>query len=65
LLPPDHFTGGTPKAEILAMLPDTSEKAEPVKSNDPNGLMLINAILAANRKLPLFFDQRKLAKAGI
>jgi hypothetical protein len=65
LLPPDYFTGGTPKAEILAILPDTPEKAGPVKFNGSNGLMLINAILATNRESSLFFDQKKLAKAGI
>jgi hypothetical protein len=49
----------------LAILPDISEKTEPVEFNSPNGLMLINAIFAANRELFLFFDQKKLAKAGI
>jgi hypothetical protein len=49
----------------LVILPDTSEKAEPVEFNDPNGLILINAIFAANQKLFLFFNQKKLAKAGI
>jgi hypothetical protein len=65
LLPPDYFTGGTPKAEILAILPNTPKKAEPVKFNGPNELILIDVILAINRELPLFFDQRKLAKASI
>jgi hypothetical protein len=49
----------------LAILPNTPEKAKPIKFNGPNGLMLINAIFAANRKSSLFFDQKKLAKAGI
>jgi hypothetical protein len=49
----------------LVILPDISEKAEPVEFNGSNGLMLINAIFAANRELFLFFDQKKLAKAGI
>jgi hypothetical protein len=65
LLSPDCFINGTPKAEILAILPDIPEKTEPVKFNGPNGLMLINVIFAANRESSLFFDQRKLVKAGI
>jgi hypothetical protein len=65
LLSPNHFTGGTPKTEILAILPDSPEKTKPVKPNSPNELMLINAIFAANQKSFLFFDQRKLAKTGI
>jgi hypothetical protein len=56
LLSLDYFTGGTPKAKILAILPDIPEKAEPVKFNGSNELILIDAIFAANRKLSLFFD---------
>jgi hypothetical protein len=56
LLPPDYFIGGTPEAEILAILPNTSEKTVPVEFNNPNGLILINAIFAVNRKLLLFFN---------
>jgi hypothetical protein len=56
LLPPDHFTGGTLKAEILAILPNISEKTKLIKSNGPNELMLINAIFAVNRESFLLFD---------
>jgi hypothetical protein len=65
LLPPDYFTGGTSEAEILAILPNISEKAKLVEFNGPNGLILIDAIFIVNRKSFLFFDQKKLAKAGI
>jgi hypothetical protein len=56
LLSPNYFIGGTLKTEILAILPNTPKKAEPVEFNDSNGLMLINAILAINQELFLFFD---------
>jgi hypothetical protein len=49
----------------LAILPDTPEKPEAPMEQESRGLLLINAILAANRELSFFFDQKKLAVANI
>jgi hypothetical protein len=49
----------------LAILPDTPEKPEALMEQKPRGLLLINAILAANRELLFLFDQKKLAVANI
>jgi hypothetical protein len=49
----------------LAILPNTPEKPEAPMEQKPQRLLLINAILAANRELSSFFDQKKLAVANI
>jgi hypothetical protein len=67
-LPSDRFAGGAFQADVLAVLPDTPEEPEELDTpleQEPRGLLLIDAIFSANRKLPTFFDQRKLAAANI
>jgi hypothetical protein len=49
----------------LAILPDTPEELEALMEQEPRGLLLINAILAANRESSSFFNQKKLAVANI
>jgi hypothetical protein len=49
----------------LAILPDTPEEPEALMEQKPRGLLLINAILVANRELSSLFDQKKLAVANI
>jgi hypothetical protein len=49
----------------LAILPDTPKKPEAFMEQEPRGLLLINAIFAANRELLFLFDQKKLAVANI
>jgi hypothetical protein len=56
LLPSDRFAGGALQADILAILPDTPEKPEALMEQGPRGLLLIDAILAANRELSFFSD---------
>jgi hypothetical protein len=65
LLSSDRFAKGALQADILAILPDTPEKPEASMEQEPRGLLLINAILAANRELLSLFDQKKLAVANI
>jgi hypothetical protein len=67
-LPSDRFAGGAFQANVLSILPDTPEKPEKLDTpleQEPRGLLLINAILSANRELSIFFNQRKLAAANI
>jgi hypothetical protein len=49
----------------LAILPDILEKPEALMEQEPRRLLLINAILAANRESSFLSDQRKLAVANI
>jgi hypothetical protein len=65
LLPSDRFAEGALQADILAILPDTPEEPEAPMEQGSRGLLLINAILAANRESLFLFDQRKLAVANI
>jgi hypothetical protein len=56
------------QADVLAVFPDTPKEPEELDTpleQEPRGLLLINAILSANRELPILFDQRKLAAANI
>jgi hypothetical protein len=68
LLPSDRFANGALQADVLAVLPDTPKEPEELDTpleQGPRGLLLIDAILSANRESPTFFDQRKLAAANI
>jgi hypothetical protein len=68
LLPSDRFTNGALQANILAVLPDTSEKPEELDTpleQGPRKLLLIDAILFANRESPILLNQQKLAAANI
>jgi hypothetical protein len=56
LLPSDRFAEGALQADILAILPDTPEKPEAPMEQGPRGLLLINAILAANHESSSLFD---------
>jgi hypothetical protein len=49
----------------LAILPNTFEKSEALMEQKPQGLLLINAILAANRESLFLFNQKKLVVANI
>jgi hypothetical protein len=49
----------------LAILLNTPEKPEAPMEQKPQRLLLINAILAANRELSSLFDQKKLIVANI
>jgi hypothetical protein len=49
----------------LAILPDTLEEPEALMEQKFRKLLLINAILAANRELLSLFDQKKLVVANI
>jgi hypothetical protein len=49
----------------LAILPDTFEKPEAFMEQKPRELLLIDAILVANRELLFLFDQKKLVVANI
>jgi hypothetical protein len=49
----------------LAILPNTLEEPEAPMEQKPQELLLINAILVANRELSSFFDQKKLAVTNI
>jgi hypothetical protein len=67
-LPSDRFANGALQADVLTILPDTPEKPEELDTpleQEPRGLLLINAILSANRESPTFFDQKKLTAANI
>jgi hypothetical protein len=68
LLPFDRFANGALQADILAVLPDTPEKPEELDiplEQEPRGLLLIDAILSANRESSTLLNQRKLAAADI
>jgi hypothetical protein len=59
---------GALQADVLAVLPDTPEEPEELDTpleQGSRGLLLIDAILSANRESPTLFDQRKLAAANI
>jgi hypothetical protein len=68
LLPFNRFAGGALQANILAVLPDTLEKPEELDiplEQEPRELLLIDAILFANRESSILFNQRKLAATNI
>jgi hypothetical protein len=68
LLPFNRFADGAFQANILAVLPDTPEKPEELDiplEQGPRELLLIDAILFANRESSTLLDQRKLAAADI
>jgi hypothetical protein len=68
LLPFNRFADGALQADILAMLPNTLKKPEELDiplEQEPRKLLLINAILSANRKSSILFNQRKLAVTNI
>jgi hypothetical protein len=50
------------------VLPDTPKEPEELDTpleQEPRGLLLIDAIISANRESPILLDQRKLAAANI
>jgi hypothetical protein len=59
LLPSDRFAGGALQADILAVLPDTPKKPEefdiPLEQK-PQELLLIDAILSANRESSILLN---------
>jgi hypothetical protein len=59
LLPFDRFAGGAFQADILAVLPNTpkeQEKLDTPLDQKPRELLLIDAILFANRESPILFN---------
>jgi hypothetical protein len=67
-LPSDRFAGGALQADVLSVFLDTPKKPEELDTpleQGPRGLLLINAILSANRESSILFDQRKLAAVNI
>jgi hypothetical protein len=68
LLPFNRFANGALQANILAVLPDTPEEPEELDiplEQGPRKLLLIDAILSANRESSILLNQRKLAAANI
>jgi hypothetical protein len=55
----NRFAGGVFQADILAVLPDTLEEPKKLDiplEQEPRGLLLIDAILSANRESLILFD---------
>jgi hypothetical protein len=65
LLPSDRFAKKALQADILAILLNTPEKPEAPIEQESRRLLLINAILVANRELLFLFNQKKLIVTNI